>query len=170
MAILAALPNWSNDDQPANLKMGDGTILRSAWVQAGTKSAKSMTDEAGHLAFLFPGKVPGYESYFPDAERICPEYFQSLDRKIDYLNSQGFVPFIEVARRDIGQAWKKYYPWPESYVRYIQYIWSMYQANICLYSPIHFDYYRETIPAYDWNTAANKVIDEYGHPPFGTLA
>jgi hypothetical protein len=170
VAILAALPNWSNDDKPARLIAEDGTFIRSGWVQAGTNSAKNMTDEAGNRAFLFPGKVPGYESYFPDVEQINPEYFKSLDKKIDYLNSQGFVPFIEVARRDIGQAWKKYYPWPESYVRYIEYIWSRYQANICLFSPIHFDYDRETIPADDWNTAANKVIDEYGHPPFGTLA
>jgi len=170
VAILAALPNWSNDNKPARLIAEDGTFIRSGWVQAGTKSAKSMTDEAGNRAFLFPGKVPGYESYFPDVERINPAYFQSLDRKIDFLNLQGFVPFIEVARRDIGQAWKKYYPWPESYVRYIQYIWSRYQANICLYSPIHFDYDRETIPADDWNNAANRVIEEHGHPPFGTLA
>ena len=168
VAILAALPNWQNDDKPAKIKTEDGTILRVAWGQAGTNSAKSMTDENGHNAFLFPGKIPGYESYFPDVERIDPEYFQSLDKKIDYLNAQGFVPFIEIARRDIGQAWKKYYPWPESYVRYIQYIWSRYQANICLFSPIHFDYDQETIPASDWNAAANKVIDEYGHPPFGT--
>jgi hypothetical protein len=170
VAILAALPNWNNDDKPARLIADDGTFIRSGWLQAGTKSAKNMTDEAGNRAFLFPGKVPGYESYFPDVERINPEYFKSLDRKIDYLNSQGFVPFIEVARRDIGQAWKKYYPWPESYVRYIQYIWSRYQANICLYSPIHFDFDRETIPADDWNNAANEVIDQYGHPPFGTMA
>jgi hypothetical protein len=170
VAILAALPNWGNDDKPARLIAEDGTIIRSGWVQSGTKSAKSMTDEAGNMAFLFPGKVPGYGSYFPDVERINPAYFQSLDTKIDYLNSRGFVPFIEVARRDIGQAWKKYYPWPESYVRYIQYIWSRYQANICLFSPIHFDYDKETIPADDWNAAANRVIDEYGHPPFGTLA
>jgi len=169
VAILAALPNWKNDDKPSKLKTEDGTILRVAWGQAGTNSAKSMTDENGHGAFLFPGKIPGYESYFPDVERIDPEYFQSLDKKIDYLNAQGFVPFIEIARRDIGQAWKKYYPWPDSYVRYIQYIWSRYQANVCLFSPIHFDYDQETIPAADWNAAANKVIDEYGRPPFGTL-
>ena len=129
-----------------------------------------MNDEAGHRAFMFPGKVPGFESYFPDVDRIDPAYFQSLDKKIDYLNAQGFVPFIEVARRDIGQAWKKYYSWPDSYVRYIQYIWSRYQANICLFSPIHFDYDRETIPADDWNAAANKVIEKYGNSPFGTLA
>jgi hypothetical protein len=170
VAILAALPNWNNDDQPPRLITGDGIIIRSGWAQAGTKSAKSMNDEAGHRAFMFPGKVPGFESYFPDVDRIDPAYFQSLDRKIDYLNAQGFVPFIEVARRDIGQAWKKYYSWPDSYVRYIQYIWSRYQSNICLFSPIHFDYDRETIPANDWNAAANKVIEKYGHSPFGTLA
>ncbi len=170
VAILAALPNWANDDKPASLRTADGLVLRSAWRQAGTQSAKSMTDEAGNRAFLFPGKVPGFEAYFPDVERLNPAYFQSMDKKIDYLNSQGFVPFIEVARRDIGQAWKKYYPWPQSYTRYIEYIWNRYQANICLFSPIHFDSSGETIPASDWNTAANQVIDDEGAPPFGTLA
>ncbi|HXR07883.1 MAG TPA: DUF4038 domain-containing protein [Candidatus Acidoferrum sp.] len=170
VAILAALPNWANDDQPANLQTADGTLLRSAWGQAGTASAKTMTDEAGNRAFLFPGKVPGYEQYFPDLQRINPAYFQAMDKKIDYLNSQGLVPFIEVARRDIGQAWKKYYPWPDSYSRYIQYVWSRYQANICLFSPIHFDSSGGTIPAADWNEAANQVTDDYGPPPFGTLA
>jgi len=170
VAILAALPNWANDDQPPTLKTAEEVVLRSAWKQAGTQSAKTMTDEAGNRAFLFPGKVPGYEQYFPDVERINPAYFQSLDRKMDYLNAQGFVPFIEVARRDIGQAWKKFYPWPKSYSRYIQYVWSRYQANICLFSPIHFDSAGATIPADDWNQAANQVVDEYGLPPFGTLA
>jgi hypothetical protein len=170
VAMLAALPNWANDDKPARLAIPGGTVLRAAWTQAGTTSAKSMTDEAGHRAFLFPGKVPGYEKYFPDVERIDPEYFQALDKKIDYLNAQGFVPFIEVARRDIGQAWKKYYPWPASYTRYIQYIWSRYQANICLFSPIHYDTAGDSISAADWNAAANQVIDDYGPPPFGTLA
>lgn len=170
VAMLAALPNWANDDRPARLTTDDGTVLRGAWPQAGTTSAKSMTDEAGHRAFLLPGKIPGYEQYFPDVERIDPAYFQSLDKKIDYLNAQGFVPFIEVARRDIGRAWKKFYPWPESYTRYIEYVWSRYQANICLFSPIHYDTAGDTIPAADWNIAANKVIEDYGPPPFGTLA
>ncbi len=170
IAIIAALPNWANDDKPSTLKMPDGTVLRSAWRQAGTQSAKDMHDEDGNRAFLFPGKVPGFEEYFPDVERINPAYFRNMDKKIDYLNSQGFVPFIEVSRRDIGQAWKKYYEWPGSYVRYIQYVWSRYQANICLFSPIHFDTTGATIPPEEWNEAANKVIEKYGRPPFGTLA
>jgi hypothetical protein len=145
-------------------------VLRAAWPQAGTDSAKEMTDEEGCRAFAFPGNIPGYEQHFPDLNRICPAYFHSLDKKIDYLNAQGMIPFIEVARRDIGQGWKRYYPWPDSYTRYIQYVWSRYQANICMFSPIHFDTPAQSIPVEDWNTAANLVIERFGHPPFGTLA
>ncbi|MGB2806430.1 MAG: DUF5060 domain-containing protein [Sedimentisphaerales bacterium] len=170
IAMIAAFPNWANDDKPATLKTADGTVLRSAWKQLGTKSAKNMTDEDGNRAFFFPGKVPGYEKYFPDVDRINPAYFRNMDRKIDHLNSQGIVPFIEVSRRDIGQAWKKHYQWPQSYTRYIQYIWSRYQANICLFSPIHLDWTGATISADEWNEAANKVIEQYGPPPFGTPA
>ncbi|MHC4113286.1 MAG: apiosidase-like domain-containing protein [Planctomycetota bacterium] len=170
IAMIAAFPNWANDDKPSTLKTADGTVLRSAWKQLGTTSAKNMTDEDGNRAFFFPGKVPGYEKYFPDVDRINPKYFRNMDRKIDYLNSQGIVPFIEVSRRDIGQAWKKHYQWPQSYTRYIQYIWSRYQANICLFSPIHLDWTGATISADEWNEAANKVIEKYGPPPFGTPA
>lgn len=170
IAMIAAFPNWANDDQPARLKTQEGIVLRWAWPQAGTGSAKEMTDEQGRRAFRFPGAVPGYEKYFPDVQRIDPAYFRSLDKKIDYLNAQGMVPFIEVARRDIGQAWKRYYPWPDSYTRYIQYVWSRYQANICLFSPIHLDTPSQSIATEDWNAAANLVIEKYGHPPFCTLA
>jgi hypothetical protein len=170
IAMIAALPNWANDGKPAALNTADGTVLRAAWRQPGTQSAKDMHNEHGQRAFHFPGKVPGHEEDFPDVERINPAYFHTLDKKIDYLNAQGIVPFIEVARRDIGQAWKRYYPWPDSYTRYVQYVWSRYQANICLFSPIHYDSPRRSIPAEDWNLAANRVIEEYGRPPFGTLA
>ena len=168
LAMIAAFPNWANDGKARRVTMRDGTVLRAAWGQAGTSSAKDMHNEAGQRAFLLPGKVPGYEKMIPDLTRINPAYFQGMDRKIDYLNSQGIVPFIEVARRDIGQAWKKYYPWPDSYTRYIQYIWTRYQANICLFSPIHLDTPHLSIPTKDWNLAANAVIARYGPPPFGT--
>ncbi len=170
IAVIAAFPHWINDDKPPRLITDNGTALRDGWPQHGTGSVKDMRDEDGNYPFHFPGKVPGYEKYFPDVYRINPKYFQSLDKKIDYLNEQGFIPFLEVARRDIGQAWKKYYEWPDSYTRYIQYIWSRYQANNCLFSPIHFDWNANTIPLEDWNEAANLVIEKYGHPPFGTLA
>lgn len=170
IALIAAFPAWANDGRPPKLKTTDGTVLRSAWRQPGTQSAKDMHDESGQRPFLFPGKVPGYENIVPDLDRPNPAYFRSLDRKVDFMNSRGFVPFIEVTRRDIGQAWKRYHEWPDSYVRYIQYVWSRYQAHICLFSPIHFDWKGDSIPAGEWNEAANEVIDRYGPPPFGTLA
>jgi len=170
IAMIAAFPHWANDGKPPRLKMADGTVIRAAWPQAGTRSAKDMHDEAGNRPFRFPGKVPGFENVVPDLDRINPAYFRGMDRKIDYLNAHGFVPFIEVARRDIGQVWKKYHAFPASYVRYIQYVWSRYQANICLLSPIHADTPSWSIPLGDWSAAANKVIERYGPPPFGTLA
>ncbi|MEJ2704817.1 MAG: DUF4038 domain-containing protein [Sedimentisphaerales bacterium] len=170
VAMIAAFPTWANDGKPNRLKTSDGTVVRAAWQQPGTDSAKDMHDEDGNRAFLFPGKVPGFENVVPDFERLNPKYFQNFDEKIDFLNANGIVPFIEVARRDVGQVWKKYYPWPASYTRYVQYIWSRYQANICLFSPIHFDTPSASIPARDWNEAANLVIDRYGPPAFGTLA
>lgn len=169
IALIAAFPQWANDGRPASLDTPDGTVLRAAWRQAGTASAKDMTNELGQRAFLFPGKAPGFEQVMPDVERLNPAYFQMLDKKMDYLNAQGFVPFIEVARRDIGQAWKRFYPWPESYTRYIQHVFSRYQAHIALFSPIHYDSPGKTVPAEEWNRAASGYLEQYGPPPFGTL-
>jgi hypothetical protein len=167
VAIIAALPTWVDDGLPAAVDDRDGTILRRAWRQSDTGRAKGMPDEKGNTPFVFPGKVPGFERTVPDLDRINPEFFKSLDRKVDYLNEHAIIPFIEVTRRDIGQVWKKYHEWPESYSRYIQYVWSRYQANNCLLSPIHYDSGADSIPAPDWNKAATNTIDRYGTPPFG---
>jgi hypothetical protein len=180
VAIIAAFPNWANDDQPWNIWLDQkaGLGVRSAWADQGDIAAhkprdqwhaKDMSNEGGR-AFLFPGKVPGYEQVYPDVDRINPGYFKYLDRKIDYLNAQGFIPVIEVARRDMTSCWAKYYDWPESYTRYIEYVWSRYQANNCLFNPVHFDYPEMTATTTQLNAAANLVIQRYGPPPFGTLA
>lgn len=169
IAMLAALPNWANDGLPPTIRMDDAeqTTIRAAWPQAGTQSAKDMHNEGGR-PFLFPGKVPGYENVYPDMDRINPAYFQHMDKKVNYLNAQGFIPFIEVARRDASQAWKKYYDWPGSYARYIQYVWTRYQANNCILSPIHFDSGHQSIPSREYNVPANMVWAK-GIPAFGTL-
>ncbi|HVZ64404.1 MAG TPA: DUF4038 domain-containing protein [Lacunisphaera sp.] len=176
--IIAAFPNWKTDDKAWTLKLDDAdhTTVRSAWVEFGTAapsnggrgSAKNMDNEGGR-PFLFPGKVPGWGDYFPDMDRINPEYFKYVDRKIDYLNAHGFVPFIEASRRDSGLLWKKYHPWPDSYSRYIQYVWSRYQANIAVLSPVHLDIIAETVSPDDYTAAINQVKQRYGPPPFGTL-
>jgi hypothetical protein len=168
--VIAAFPNWKTDDKPWHLLMNDSakTTIRSAWVEFGTGSAKNMDNEGGR-PFFFPGKVPGYENYFPDMDRINPEYFKYIDRKIDYLNANGFIPFIEVSRRDAGLCWYKYYGWPDSYVRFIQYIFSRYQANNVVLSPIHLDIIDETVSPNDYTVAIQLVEKKYGLPPFGTL-
>jgi len=126
-------------------------------------------DNEGGRPFSFPGKVPGYENMFPDVDRINPEYFRYIDRKIDYLNEQGFVPFIEVSRRDASMCWKKYYRWPESYARFIQYVFTRYQANNTVLSPVHLDIIDETVPPEEFLKAIQYVMEKFGPPPFGTL-
>jgi hypothetical protein len=170
IAIIAALPAWANDRYPPTIWMDEEQTIgvRSAWPQFGTKSAKSMYNEGGR-PFCFPGKVPGYEDVFPDVDRIHPPYFQHMDRKIDCLNAQGFTAFIEVARRDVSHCWKRYYDWPASYARYIQYVFSRYQAHNCILSPIHFDWHGMTIPSRAYLEPIELAIERYGMPPFGTL-
>ncbi|HHY50204.1 MAG TPA: DUF4038 domain-containing protein [Alphaproteobacteria bacterium] len=168
IGIIAAQPAWANDGHPPILTLDDGTVVRAAWQQPGTDSAKDMHNEGGR-PFLFPGRIPGYEDVFPDLDRINPDYFRVLDRKIDYLNGLGLVPFIEASRRDAGQAWKRFHDWPESYARYIQYVFARYQANIAILSPIHYDYYAQTIPAAEYDEPIRLALERYGRPPFGTL-
>ncbi|HEY1945697.1 MAG TPA: DUF4038 domain-containing protein [Bryobacteraceae bacterium] len=174
--IIAAFPNWDADGQPWHIVMNDPekTTIRSAWLEFGTGkdartgTAKNMRNEGGR-PFAFPGKVPGYEEVFPDLNRINPEYFKYLDRKIDYLNEQGFVPFIEVSRRDASEVWKKYYGWPDSYSRFIQFVWSRYQANNTVLSPIHLDIIQESITVPEFIHAIDVVFQKFGPPPFGNL-
>ena len=168
--ILAAHPAWETDGLPAHIVTNDQDRLtvRAAWVEYGAGSAKNMDNEGGR-PFQFPGKVPGYENVFADVDRINPEYFKYIDRKIDYLNAQGFVPFIEPARRDASEMWKKYYSWPDSYARFVQYLWARYQANNTVLSPIHLDVISESISVPDYMKAIDLVLKKYGPPPFGTL-
>jgi hypothetical protein len=168
--VIAAFPNWITDGKSWHIVMDDSakTTVRSAWLEFGTGSAKNMDNEGGR-PFFFPGKVPGYEEAFPDMDRINPEYFKYLDRKIDYLNANGFIPFIEVSRRDAGLCWYKYYGWPDSYVRFIQYIFSRYQANNTVLSPIHLDIIDETVSPDDYTDAIHTMEKKFGPPPFGTL-
>jgi hypothetical protein len=171
IAVLAAFPHWANDGKPAHMMMDDGGKIpvRSAWPQPGTNnSAKDMHNEGGR-PFLFPGKVPGHEDLVPDFERINPAYYQYFDRKVDYLNSQGFIPFIEIARRDISTVWKKYYQWPDTYARYISYVFARYHANNTILSPIHFDTPSASIRGRDYNAAINMAWKKHGPPPFGNL-
>lgn len=168
VGLIAAQPAWANDGKPPIITLPDGTFVRAAWKQPGTNSAKDMHNEGGR-PFAFPGRVPGFEDVVPDMDRINPDYFRVLDAKIDYLNTEGIVPFIEVSRRDAGQAWQRYHDWPDSYARFVNYVFARYQANITLLSPIHYDYYAQTIAAEDYDVAIELALEWHGKPPFGTL-
>jgi hypothetical protein len=144
----------------------DHDSLRLARIWNGQRQEHG---QRGWPAVLLPGKAPGHGMDFPDMDRINPEYFRYLDRKIDYLNANGFVPFIEASRRDSGLCWHKYYSWPESYARYIQYVWSRYQANIAVLSPVHLDIIDETVSPADYTDAIDRAEGRFGKPPFGTL-
>jgi hypothetical protein len=168
VGLIAAQPAWANDGQQPILRMEDGTYVRAAWRQPGTQSAKDMHNEGGR-PFLFPGKVPGFETVMPDLDRINPDYFKVLDDKVDYLNSVGMVPFIEFSRRDSGQAWQRFHDFNESYSRYVNYCTARWHANVTLLSPIHFDSWAETIHASDYSAAIELALARHGRPPFGTL-
>jgi hypothetical protein len=174
IAMLAAFPHWADDGEPSTIVMENGTPIRQAWQAGGSADsseqarAKEMHNESGR-PFAYPGKVPGYEHVVPDFDRLNPGYFRYMDRKVAYLNAQGMIPFIEVSRRDCGPVWKQYYEWPDSYARFIHYVFSRYQAYNVLLSPIHYDYEGYTLESREYNEPANLVIDRWGSPPFGTL-
>lgn len=139
--VVAAFPNWTEE--------------KSDW------GGGDWENEEGDRAFFGEGNTP-------DLDRLNPAYFRSMDKKVDYLNENGFIPFIETTRRDIGDYWKENFGWPESYARYIRYICFRYQGNIIINSPIHLD--AMALTGEEWNEAANIIIDRYQWAPFGHQA
>lgn len=178
IAMIAAFPNWSNDGYPSTAFMNneEKTPIRDTWqpdigpAQTYNENSNSldMYNEGGR-AFNFPGKVPNYENIVPDYDRINPEYFKYLDKRIQYLSDKGFASFIEICRRDISIIWKKYYKWPDSYARYIHYVFARYQAYNTLLSPIHYDWDDFAIDSREFNAPANINNEKYGMP-FGNLS
>ncbi len=139
--VIAGFPNWLDDEK--------------GW------RGGNWEDEEGNMPFMV-------ENNLPDLDRLNPAYFRNMDKKVDYLNANGFIPFIETSRRDIGQYWKDEFQWPESYARYIRYLCFRYQGNMVINSPIHLD--APGLSKEDWNQAANIIVDEYNWPPFGHMA
>lgn len=179
IGTIVAFPTWAKDGKPAVIKLNDehNTYVRSAWATCDVKEWASRKDvvpcrdmhNEGGRPFIFPGKIAGYEDVVPDYEQINPEYFKILDKKMNWLNQNGFTVFFEALRRDSSKTWKYYYDWPMAYTRYLQYISARYQANNCIFSPIHMDVKMCSIDPREYNEAINLFIDLYGRPPFGTL-
>jgi hypothetical protein len=123
-----------------------------------------MHDEAGNLPFVISEHPP-----MADFDRINPAYFQSLDRKMEYLDSAGFVPMLETVRRDHGPSWKAYFDWPDSFVRYVQYITARYGAYNIIFSPIHLDWIISvfSLTGDEFNEALKAWHDKFGPLPYG---
>ncbi len=164
LAMIACYPNWHADDNPAVIVDEHGIGIRQPWEKFGTPTAKDMHDEKGNIPFALKDNGP-----MADFDRINPAFFRSLDRKMDYLTSVGFVPFMETVRRDHGPSWKAYADWPGSFVRYIQYIAARYGAYNFMFSPIHLDWIPpvHSLSGEEFNAAIVAWYRKYGSLPYG---
>ncbi len=171
VSMIACFPNWESDCHPATYADSSGIYLRNAWekfdypVGNGQVTAKDMRDEYGNRPFKMSAKHEGVA----DFDNIVPEYFQSLDKKMQYLSEQGFVPLIETVRRDSCPAWKAYYDFNESFSRYVQYLVSRYGAYNIIFSGIHLDWIPKeySLTADEFNEALTYHLKKYGPLPFG---
>ncbi|MBS1232161.1 MAG: hypothetical protein H6R35_999, partial [Bacteroidetes bacterium] len=171
VSMIACFPNWEADGNANTYADSNGVFLRNAWekfeyiVENGQMTSKDMRDESGNKPFEMSKVRKGVA----DFDRIIPEYFQSLDRKMEYLSEQGFVPLIESVRRDNCPAWKAYYDFNESYSRYIQYLISRYGAYNIIFSGIHLDWIPKeySLTADEFNEALTYHLMKYGPMPFG---
>ena len=164
IAMIAAYPNWKADKFPNEYKNEDNIGARQAWEKWGTKTAKDMHDEAGNVPFEKWDK----SEVIADFDRLNPKYFQSLDKKLSYLNEQGFIAFLETVRRDHGPSWKKYFDWPGSFSRYVQYIIARYGAYNIIFSGIHLDWIPRdfSLSADEFNEALTHHYKKYGGLPY----
>ena len=140
VSMIAAFPSWDSDQYPSTYSDEKGVPYRNSWEKfgvtvGGKDTAKDMHDEHGYRPFeILPNRkgLPNYDA-------IVPQYFQSIDKKIVYLNAQGFIPMVETTRRDVCEAWKAYFDFNESYGRFVQYLVARYGAYNIIFSKIHLD-------------------------------
>jgi hypothetical protein len=171
VSMIACFPNWEADENANTYADSNGIFVRNAWekfgylVKDGQMTSKDMRDESGNKPFAMSQKHKGVA----DFNRITPEYFQSLDKKMQYLSEQGFIPLLESVRRDNCPTWKAYFDFNESYSRYIQYLISRYGAYNILFSGIHLDWIPKeySLTADEFNEALTYHLKKYGPMPFG---
>jgi hypothetical protein len=179
VSFIAAFPNWAADHRGATFANKDGVFLRNAWEKFGhwapnakistddgaTTTAKDMHDEHGNRPFEILEDRDGLANF----DRINPAYFRSLDRKMQHLSNEGFVPFLETVRRDNAPSWKAYFDFNASYARFVQYLIARYGAYNLIFSGIHLDWIPEnfSLTADEFNAALTYHLEKYGPLPFG---
>ena len=183
VSMISCFPNWDSDTHPSTYADSNGIFIRNAWEKFGydvsdalgtdasgasdywgTFTAKNMRDEYGSLPFEMSRKHKGVS----DFDHINPDYFKSLDKKMKYLQEQGFVPLLETVRRDVGPSWKAYFNFKESFARFFQYIISRYGAFNIIFSGIHLDWIPKdfSLTADEFNDALTYHLKKYGPLPF----
>ena len=171
VSFIACFPNWESDEYGHTFSDENGVYLRNAWekfdylVKGNQLTAKAMRDEYGNRPFSMSEMHKGVA----DFDNIMPEYFQNLDKKMQYLSDAGFVPLIESVRRDNCPSWKAYFDFNESYARYVQYLISRYGAYNLIFSGIHLDWIPKlySLTADEFNEALTYHLKKYGPLPFG---
>ena len=173
VSMIACFPNWESDKNASTYADSNGIYIRNAWekfdylVGKDQMTSKDMRDEYGNKPFKMSDNHEG----IADFNQIIPEYFQSLDKKMQYLSDQGFVPLIETVRRDNCPTWKAYFDFNESYARYVQYLISRYGAYNIIFSGIHLDWIPKeySLTADEFNEALTYHLNKYGPLPFGQM-
>lgn len=173
VSMIACFPNWEADNNPSTYADSSGVYLRNAWekfgylTEDGKMTAKDMRDEYGNLPFQMSNRYKGVS----DFNSINPDYFKSLDKKMQYLSNAGFVPLLETVRRDCCPAWKAYYDFNDTYARYVQYLISRYGAYNIIFSGIHLDWIPKeySLTADEFNAALTYHLKKYGPLPFGQM-
>ena len=184
VSMISCFPNWDSDIHPSTYADTNNIYIRNAWEKFGydvgkakgvdasggsnywgSFTAKNMRDEFGNLPFKMSEDHKGVSNF----TRINPRYFESLDKKIDYLQKQGFIALLETVRRDVGPSWKAYFDFKETFSRFFQYLISRYGAYNIIFSGIHLDWIPKdfSLTAEEFNEALTYHWKKYGSPPFG---
>lgn len=167
IGFITCFPNWATDDYPASLADDAGVSIRKPWPKPGQEGkCIDMHDEDGERPFFFPGKCSGRQDACADFDRINPEYWQNLDKKMDYMRENGMVPYLESVRRDHLHTWMAYHDFNESFARFLLYLRARYGSHNMIYTLLHGDYFggMETEPIHD---ALDHYYQKYGPMPFG---
>ncbi|MFZ1291377.1 MAG: DUF5060 domain-containing protein [Melioribacteraceae bacterium] len=184
VSMISCFPNWDSDIYPSTYSDSNNIFIRNAWEKFGydvseakgidasggtsywgTFTSKNMRDEYGNLPFEMSNDHKGVS----DFTKVNPEYFKSLDKKMEYLSKQGFVALLETVRRDVGPSWKTYFDFNETFARYFQYLISRYGAYNIVFSGIHLDWIPKdfSLTAEEFNEALTFHIEKYEPLPFG---
>ncbi len=184
VSMISCFPNWDSDSNPSTYADSNGIFVRNAWEKWGydvsdaagfdasgglsywgSLTSKDMRDEKGNLPFEMSKIHKGVS----DFNKINPEYFQSLDKKMEYLSNVGFTPLLETVRRDVGPSWNAYFDFNETFSRFVQYLISRYGAYNFIFSSIHLDWIPKefSLTAEQFNNALIYHLKKYGPMPFG---